>query len=78
MIEMLGENHGCHKQKNEGAFQMEWIAYHKTIGFTDIVILSNDCEDGSDEMLDHLSKSGDAVFARDCGPDIGQPIKGIL
>ena len=41
-------------QKNEGAFLLEWIAYHKSIGFTDIVILSNDCEDGSDEMLDHL------------------------
>ena len=50
-------------QKNEGAFLLEWIAYHKIIGFTDIVILSNDCEDGSDEMLDHLSKSGCAMMA---------------
>ena len=48
-------------QKNEGAFLLEWIAYHKIIGFTDIVILSNDCEDGSDEMLDHLSKSGEII-----------------
>ena len=46
-------------QKNEGACLLEWIAYHKIIGFTDIVILSNDCEDGSDEMLDHLSKAGE-------------------
>ena len=41
-------------QKNEGAFLLKWIAYHRLIGFTDIVILSNDCEDGSDEMLYHL------------------------
>jgi len=68
MIEVLGENHGCHKQKNEGAFLLEWIAYHKTIGFTDIVILSNDCEDGSDEMLDHLSKSGEIIHLRNDGP----------
>jgi len=32
MIEVLGENHGCLKQKNEGAFLMEWIAYNKTMG----------------------------------------------
>ena len=68
MIEVLGENHGCHKQKNEGAFEMEWIAYHKTIGFTDIVILSNDCEDGSGEMLDHLSKSGEIIHLRNDDP----------
>jgi hypothetical protein len=55
-------------QKNEGAFLLEWIAYHKIIGFTDIVILSNDCEDGSDEMLDHLSKSGEIVHLRNDGP----------
>ena len=68
MIEVLGENHGCHKQKNESAFLLEWIAYHKTIGFTDIVILSNDCEDGSDEMLDHLPKSGEIIHLRNDGP----------
>ena len=55
-------------QKNEGAFLLEWIAYHKIIGLTDIVILSNDCEDGSDEMLDHLSKSGEIIHLRNDGP----------
>ena len=55
-------------QKNEGAFLLEWIAYHKLIGFTDIVILSNDCEDGSDIMLDHLSKSGEITHVHNDGP----------
>ena len=55
-------------QKNEGVFLLELIAYHKIIGFTDIVILSNDCEDGSDEMLDHLSKSGEIIHLRNDGP----------
>jgi hypothetical protein len=55
-------------QKNEGGFLLEWIAYHKIIGFTDIVILSNDCEDGSDEMLDHLSKAGEIFHLRNDGP----------
>ena len=55
-------------QKNEGAFLLEWIAYHKIIGFTDIVILSNDCEDVSDEMLDRLPKSGEIIHLRNDGP----------
>ena len=55
-------------QKNEGAFLLEWIAYHKIIGFTAIVILSNDCVDGSDEMPDHLSKSGEIIHLRNDGP----------
>ena len=54
--------------KNEGAFLLEWIAYHKLIGFTDIVILSNDCEDGSAIMLDHLSKPGEITHVRNDGP----------
>ena len=32
------------------------------------MILSNDCEDGSDEMLDHLSKSGEIIHLRNDGP----------
>ena len=43
---------------------MEWIAYYKILGFADIVILSNDGEDGSYEMLDHLSKSGEIIHLR--------------
>jgi hypothetical protein len=51
-------------QKNEGAFLLEWIAYYKILGFADLVILSNDGEDGSDEMLDHLSKSVAIIHLR--------------
>ena len=47
---------------------MEWIAHHNVIGFSDIVILSNDCEDGSDEMLDHLSKAGEIIHLCNDGP----------
>ena len=32
------------------------------------MILSNDCEDGSDEMVDHLSKSGEIIHQRNDGP----------
>jgi hypothetical protein len=45
-------------QKNEGPFLLEWVAYHRAIGFTDFVIVSNDCTDGSDELLDALAAAG--------------------
>ena len=51
-------------QKNEGAFLLEEIAYHKIIWFTDILILSNDREDGSYDMLYQLSNSGEIIHLR--------------
>ncbi len=45
-------------QKNEGPFLLEWVAYHRVIGFDRIVIVSNDCDDGSDDLLDVLAKAG--------------------
>jgi hypothetical protein len=42
--------------KNEGPFILEWIAYHKLIGFTDIIVFTNDCTDGSDDLLDRLDE----------------------
>ena len=44
--------------RNEGAFILEWLAWHRMIGFTDFLIYSNDCEDGSDAMLDRLAAMG--------------------
>ncbi|MEO1537030.1 MAG: glycosyltransferase family 2 protein [Pseudomonadota bacterium] len=44
-------------QKNEGPFLLEWVAYHKALGFTDIFIVSNDCDDGSDRLLNALADS---------------------
>ncbi|MEL6167305.1 MAG: glycosyltransferase family 2 protein [Pseudomonadota bacterium] len=45
-------------QRNEGPFLLEWIAYHRVIGFTDIILYSNDCTDGSDHLLDRLAEAG--------------------
>lgn len=44
--------------RNEAPFLLEWIAYHRAIGFTDFLIYSNDCEDGSDALLDRLTELG--------------------
>ncbi len=44
--------------KNEGPFLLEWIAYHKAIGFDDFIVFTNDCTDGTDEFFDLLHKKG--------------------
>lgn len=44
--------------KNEGAFLVEWVAHHKALGFDDLVICTNDCEDGTDRMVQRLQKMG--------------------
>lgn len=45
--------------KNEGIHILEWLAYHRTIGFGPIVICSNDCDDGSGHLLDRLAAAGE-------------------
>lgn len=44
--------------KNEGPFILEWVAHHRAIGFNEIIVVSNDCDDGSAELLDALDASG--------------------
>ena len=44
--------------RNEGLHILEWLAYHRVIGFGPIVICSNDCDDGSDRLLDLLATHG--------------------
>ena len=44
--------------KNEGPFLLEWIAFHQCIGVTDFLFYSNDCDDGTDTLLDALAELG--------------------
>ena len=44
--------------KNEGPFLIEWIAYHMSIGFDQIIIASNDSTDGTTELLNQLDEEG--------------------
>lgn len=48
----------CAIAKDEGPYLLEWIAYHQLIGFDRIVVFSNDCSDGSDQMLETLARQG--------------------
>lgn len=54
--------------RNEGAFLVEWVAHHLGIGFTDLVVLSNDCDDGTDAMLDRLAEIAPVHHVPNPGP----------
>ena len=47
--------------RNEGANILDWVAYHRAIGVTDILVYTNDCEDGSPALLDALAERGDVI-----------------
>jgi hypothetical protein len=44
--------------RNEGPFILEWIAYHRLIGFEQMLICTNDCVDGSPALIDILEDRG--------------------
>jgi hypothetical protein len=54
--------------RNEGGFLLEWLAHHRACGFTDFLVFSNDCDDGTDAMLDRLQAMGWLTHVRNDGP----------
>ncbi|WP_415182343.1 glycosyltransferase family 2 protein [Phaeovulum sp.] len=44
--------------KNEGPFILEWVAHHLAIGFDHFLVFTNDCDDGTVELLDALAARG--------------------
>lgn len=44
--------------KNEGPYLVEWVSWYRSLGFTDILVLSNDCSDHSPQLLDALQAAG--------------------
>ena len=56
--------------RNEGPFLLEWIAWQKSIGFENVLILFNDCTDHSPQLLRLLQKAGEIGIRRhEPGPD---------
>lgn len=47
--------------KNEGPFVLEWVAFHRLIGVSDFLFYSNDCDDGTDHLLNVLARHGGVV-----------------
>ncbi len=42
--------------RNEALFLVEWVAHHLAVGFDRIIVFTNDCDDGTDVMLEAMSK----------------------
>ncbi|MEO0939692.1 MAG: glycosyltransferase family 2 protein [Pseudomonadota bacterium] len=54
--------------RNEGAFLLDWLAHHQACGVTDFLVFSNDCQDGTDTLLDELAAQGVLTHVRNDGP----------
>ncbi|MYM56040.1 glycosyltransferase family 92 protein [Rhodobacteraceae bacterium GS-10] len=54
--------------RNEAAFLLEWLAHHRAAGITDFLVFSNDCQDGTDAMLNRLDEMGLVTHVRNDGP----------
>lgn len=55
--------------KDEGPYVIEWVAHHLAIGFTDLVVFTNDCSDGTDDMLLRLEALGLVHHRRNVIPE---------
>lgn len=59
--------------KNEAPYLLEWVAHNQAIGVTDFLIYSNDCADGTDQVLDALEQSGIVTHVPQQIPDGESP-----
>ena len=50
--------------RNEGPYLLDWIAYHRAIGFEHFFLYTNDNTDGSDELLAALARHGIITWVR--------------
>lgn len=55
--------------KDEGPYVIEWVAHHLAIGFSDLVVYTNDCSDGTDDMLIRLEELGLCHHRRNVIPE---------
>ena len=53
--------------RNEAPFVLEFVAHHKVTGFDQIIIASNDCTDGTQEILNALDGMG-VIHHLACAP----------
>lgn len=54
--------------RDEAAFLLDWLAWHRQVGFTDFLVFSNDCSDETDRMLDRLAQLGWLTHCPNPGP----------
>ena len=54
--------------RNEALFLVEWVAHHLAVGFDHLLVYTNDCDDGTDDLLDLMAKSMPVQHVRNPGP----------
>ena len=54
--------------RNEAAFLLEWLAHHRAAGLDHVLVFTNDCEDGTVEMLERLEVLGWITHQANPGP----------
>lgn len=59
--------------KDEGHSLLEWVAYHRHIGFDRISVYTNNCADGTDDMLIRLEEMGLVHHFRNDVPEGKKP-----
>lgn len=59
--------------KDEAPFLLEWFAHHLAVGFTKILVYTNDCSDGTDDMLIRLEELGLGYHRRNIIPKGAKP-----
>lgn len=64
--------------KNEGPFMLEWVAYNRLIGFTDFLIYTNDCDDGTDLIAQRLDEMGLVQHRQNAFKPGGSPQRSAL
>lgn len=47
--------------RNEAIFLLEWVAYQLVVGFDTVAVVTNDCTDGTDRILDRLAELDDRI-----------------
>ena len=59
--------------KDEAPFILEWLAFHQVVGITDFLIFTNDCTDGTIELLDRLDELGHVRHLPNYSNLVGSP-----
>ncbi|SEO08317.1 Glycosyl transferase family 2 [Salinihabitans flavidus] len=68
-----GELLAVSMMKDEAPFLLEWCAHHLAVGFTKILVYTNDCTDGTDDMLIRLEELGLGYHRRNVIPEGVKP-----
>lgn len=55
--------------KNEGAFVVEWVAHYLALGFDRVILVTNDCDDGTDLIAERLARLAPVTHLRNDVPE---------